>query len=125
MHLSLPRRAFWLLFAFWFGPSIVVPEALYQCPVHHSALYGAMGHASHAAIRVGDKPVPPHSSHTGCTCLDQGCASSHAAPPSAGWRIVATVRLIQTNTIALSASSVRRSQADVLLPPSTGPPPRV
>lgn len=118
------RRVFWLLFAFWFGPSIVVPEALYQCPVHHAALVGEAGHLSHVSMSGADKSVPSHSSHKGCTCLDQGCASSPAAPPRAAWRVMATVRFIQTNAIAPAISSVGGSQADVSLPPSTGPPPQ-
>src|SRR5512132_161989 len=125
MHMTLRRRAFWLLFAFWFGPSIVVPETLYQCPVHHAGLLGEAGHASHAAMRVGNETPTEPSSHTACTCLDQGCASSHAALTAAAWHVVATVAFVRADNIAFSASSVRGSQADVLLPPSTGPPPRV
>src|ERR1041385_8421418 len=118
MRISLRRRIFWLLFAFWFGPSIVVPETLYQCPVHHAGLLGQSGHANHAAMRVGDESSPEPASHSACTCLDQGCASSHAALTATTWRVVSTVSLVGVDNIAFSASSVRGSQADVLLPPS-------
>jgi hypothetical protein len=117
MRSSLFRRTFWLVFSLWFGPSIVVPELLDRCPVHHIATGGAALHAGHSG------QMPDHASHRGCTCLDQGCRTNATTLPVAAARAFGRVRFF---SVEFSSDRDRRpvNSAEFLLPPTTGPPPR-
>jgi hypothetical protein len=123
MRSSAVRRALWLLFSFWFGPSLVVPEMIDQCPVHQLATGQATGHTGHAAMAGRTQPPADHASHKGCTCPDQGCATTIASPPSAGLRIASRVRLVSTSA-SISRDRIDVASVALLLPPTTGPPPR-
>jgi len=116
-------RVFWLIFSFWFGPSLVVPEMIDQCPVHHFAATAATGHASHAGMQGKTGSPTNHSSHRGCTCLDQGCATAVASPATADVRFTPRVRFISITTSIAHDKPVVASPS-LLLPPTTGPPPR-
>jgi len=119
------RRMFWFLFSLWFGPSIVVPELLDHCPVHHFVAGGAALHASHAAMAGHNHQLPDHASHRGCTCLDQGCRNNTATLPVAASRAFGRVRLfVFVNALAVDSDRLPAASPDFLLPPTTGPPPR-
>jgi len=124
MRSSLFRRTFWLAFSLWLGPSIVVPELVDQCPVHHFAAGAANGHASHLAMAGHSGQLPNHASHRGCTCLDQGCASNAATLPPDGQKVFSIVRFIAGPASTVASDRLPAVAADFLLPPTTGPPPR-
>ena len=124
MRSSLFRRTFWLVFSLWLGPSIVVPELIDQCPVHHFSAGAQTGHASHMAMGGHSGQLPDHASHRGCTCLDQGCASGAATLPPNAHRVFSIVRFTAGRTSAVESDRLPTVAADYLLPPTTGPPPR-
>jgi hypothetical protein len=123
MRSSLFRRTVWFLFSLWLGPSIVVPELLDHCPVHHYVAGGA-AHVGHAAMAGHSRQLPDHASHRGCTCLDQGCTNNAATLPVAEPRAFSRVRLVLANALAADSDHLPAASADFLLPPTTGPPPR-
>jgi len=118
MRSSAVRRVFWLVFAFWFMPAIVAPEMVDHCPVHHAVAGGGSHHAAHAKTAPSN-----HSSHRGCTCLDRCCAASVASPSRADIKIAASVRPI-ANTMSIADDRIVVASVSLLLPPTTGPPPR-
>jgi len=117
MRSSVVRRVFWLVFSFWFVPALVAPEMVDHCPVHH-AVAGTASHHAHAKTAPAN-----HSSHRGCTCLDRCCAASVASPSRADIRIAASVRPI-ANTMSIADDRIVVGSVSLLLPPTTGPPPR-
>jgi hypothetical protein len=124
MRTTVTRRVFWALFVVWLGPSMLTPELFDHCPVHSLSVAGGATHAGHAGMMNRDKRAPNHSSHDGCTCLDQCCVANAAAPPIQGWRVTATVRSVEASSASLAAISLPTGPAEFLLPPTTGPPPR-
>ncbi|HEY4954656.1 MAG TPA: hypothetical protein VII02_07200 [Gemmatimonadaceae bacterium] len=124
MRSSLFRRTFWLAFSLWFGPSIVVPELLDHCPVHHFTAGLALLHAGHSAMDGHSGRLPDHASHKGCTCLDQGCRTNAATLPAAAARAFGSVQLFSVNKFPSDRDRHPVTSAEFLLPLTTGPPPR-
>jgi hypothetical protein len=118
------RRTFWLVFSLWFGPSIVVPELLDHCPVHHFGAGGTAPHSGHAAMAGHNRQLPDHASHRGCTCLDKGCTNNAATLPVSVPQEFGGVRFVFVNALAVDSDRLPTASADFLLPPTTGPPPR-
>ncbi|MEP6906188.1 MAG: hypothetical protein ABI875_08880 [Gemmatimonadales bacterium] len=125
MRSSLFRRTFWLILSLWLGPSIVVPEMVDQCPVHSFAAGAVTGHSSHLAMAGHNHGPKDQASHRSCTCLDQGCASGVAALPPTAHSVFSIVRFIVGTGSIVTSDHVTTVAADFLLPPITGPPPRV
>jgi hypothetical protein len=76
-------RVFWLVFSFWFGPSLVVPgddRPVPGAPFRCNSRDRSREPCRHAGKnRISDKSLVASR----CTCLDQGCATAVASPATA------------------------------------------
>jgi hypothetical protein len=123
MRRSPFRRLFWFAFSLWLGPAFLVPEFVDHCPVHHFAASTPATHSSHATTFPHGGRSRDHASHRACTCPDQCCISASATLPLPTSRVFASVRFVDVTPSDAQGVLVLSPSGQLLLPPTTGPPP--